>query len=191
MLGVPTSDPHQPERSAMRHSSHRGRGRALALFCVPIVLACTAGRATAQRVTAPAASQASGNVSDTTAVSRDSLMNVVLRAIAGREQEPAESVFKNIKVLRGMPAGRIPRVMNMGFGRSLGISCSHCHQLDKWESDEKPAKQVAREMWAMMNTINTQLLANITNLKSERPTVNCTTCHRGDTKPALNLPDAR
>lgn len=44
----------------------------------------------------------------------------------------------------------------------------------------------ARDMSGMMNTLNGQLLKNIKNLKSENPTVNCTTCHRGQTKPALN-----
>ena len=39
----------------------------------------------------------------------------------------------------------------------------------------------------MTATINNELLPKIQNLKSEKPTVNCTTCHRGSTKPALNL----
>jgi hypothetical protein len=30
-------------------------------------------------------------------------------------------------------------------------------------------------------------LANIKHLKSERPVVNCTTCHRGAIKPALDM----
>jgi hypothetical protein len=39
-----------------------------------------------------------------------------------------------------------------------------------------------------MGAINTEQLKKIKNLKSENPGVNCTTCHRGQVKPALNLP---
>ena len=38
-----------------------------------------------------------------------------------------------------------------------------------------------------MNAINSELLPKIKNLKSDHPGVNCTTCHRGAVKPALNL----
>lgn len=107
--------------------------------------------------------------------------------IKGRENEPAEKVFKNTSMLKQMPAGRLLAVMEMGYARSLGVNCTHCHVPDKWEVEDKPQKQIARDMWAMMGTINTQLLKNIKNLKSETPTVNCTTCHRGQVKPALNL----
>lgn len=108
--------------------------------------------------------------------------------IKGRETEPAEKVFKNMQMLKQMPAGRLLAVMEMGYARSLGVNCTHCHVPDKWDAEDKAQKQVAREMWAMMGTINTQLLKNVKNLKSETPAINCTTCHRGQIKPALNLP---
>ena len=108
--------------------------------------------------------------------------------IKGRETEPAETVFKNIRTLKGVPAGRLLAIMEMGYARSLGVTCTHCHTAEKWDAEDKPTKQIAREMAAMVRTINTGLLKNIKNLKSETPTVNCTTCHRGQTKPALNLP---
>lgn len=108
--------------------------------------------------------------------------------IKGRETEPAEKVFKNMQMLKQMPARRLLAVMEMGYARSLGVNCTHCHVPEKWEAEDKPQKQIARDMWAMMGTINTQLLKNVKNLKSETPTINCTTCHRGQIKPALNLP---
>ena len=61
------------------------------------------------------------------AARRDSASATALRSIAGRETQPAESVFKNIKILKGVPAGRLVNIMNMGFGRSLGVSCGFCH----------------------------------------------------------------
>ena len=110
------------------------------------------------------------------------------KQIAGQENKPAEEVFKNIQLLKGMPAGRLLRVMEMGYARSLGVTCTHCHSAGQWDKEDKPAKQIAREMAALTRTLNSELLKKIKGLKSETPTVNCTTCHRGQTKPALNLP---
>lgn len=109
--------------------------------------------------------------------------------IKGREQEPAEKVFKNIQTpnLKAVPAGRLLAVMEMGYARALGVSCTHCHVPETWESDERAQKQIAREMSAMTARINGELLKGIKNLRSAQPTVNCTTCHRGEVKPALNI----
>ena len=108
--------------------------------------------------------------------------------ISGRESEPAEKVFKNIRILKEVPAGRMLKIMEIGYSRSLGVSCTHCHAPEKWESEDKAQKQIAREMVAMTATVNNELLKNIRNLKSASPVVNCTTCHRGQITPALNLP---
>ncbi|CAN5491529.1 hypothetical protein BH10ACI1_BH10ACI1_27380 [soil metagenome] len=112
-----------------------------------------------------------------------------LRAqIKGKENEPAEKVFKNIQSMKGVPTGRLLAIMEFGYARSLGVDCTHCHTPDKWESEDKNTKQIARDMSAMMSKINGELLSGIKNLKSEKPTINCTTCHRGQIVPALNLP---
>jgi hypothetical protein len=113
--------------------------------------------------------------------------------IKGHETEPASTVFKNIQTafLKTRPAGQLLAVMDVAYSRSLGVNCTHCHVPDKWESDEKPTKQIARDMSAMMLRINGELLKPIKNLKSENPVINCTTCHRGEVKPALNLPTPR
>jgi hypothetical protein len=107
--------------------------------------------------------------------------------IAGHESEPADAVFKNIKVLKDLPAGRLLAVMEIGYARSLGVNCAHCHVPYEWERDDKPQKQIAREMVRMTAAINQHYLPQIKGLKSERPVVNCTTCHRGQVKPALDL----
>ncbi len=108
--------------------------------------------------------------------------------IKGKENDPAPTVFKNIQTMKNTPAGRLLSVMEMGFARSLGVDCTHCHVPDKWEIEDKPQKQIARDMSNMVSTINRDLLKNIKNLKNASPIVNCTTCHRGEVKPALNLP---
>jgi hypothetical protein len=109
--------------------------------------------------------------------------------IRSKEQLPSTEVFKNIQTpfIKNIPAGRVLAVMEIAYARSLGVDCRHCHVVDKWDSDENPNKQIARDMAAMMARINGELLKNIKNL-SQNPTVNCTTCHRGQAKPALNMP---
>ena len=87
-----------------------------------------------------------------------------------------------------VPAGRLLAVMNVGYGKPLGVSCTHCHVAGQWDSDEKTQKQTARDMSAMAARINNELLKNIPNLKGPNAIVNCTTCHRGQVKTALNLP---
>jgi hypothetical protein len=127
---------------------------------------------------------------DSTAAERDSLMHEVLKSIVGKEKMPAESVFKDIKIFKGRPAGNIPLVMNYGFGRSIGTSCYHCHARNGWDKDEKKQKGIAREMFKMVMAINDEHLAKIEGLGEPgqdpnsvggpvRPTVNCSTCHRG------------
>ena len=108
--------------------------------------------------------------------------------IKGREQEPAEKVFKNIQMpnLKPIPAARLLAIMEIGYARSLGVNCTHCHVPEKWEADDKPQKPIA----AMMTRINSEMLKGIKNLRSPQPTINCTTCHRGEIKPAQNLAPA-
>jgi len=115
-------------------------------------------------------------------------LQALARQIEGNENKPAGEVFRNIKILNNTSAGRLLNIMNFGYSRSLGVGCTHCHLPGDWASDEKPTKKAAREMVGMVETINTTLLPNIKSLRSENPIVNCTTCHRGQTQPALSLP---
>ena len=157
-----------------------------ALVAVPTAVGLASGRhgASAPASLSPASVRAD---TDTVAALRDSLMNSVLQSIAGRETLRADSVFANVKILGAFKAGMFVRVMN-SFARALGVSCAHCHTVGNWKDDDKSQKQVARDMWAMMGRINNELLAGIPNLRSPRPIVNCTTCHRGQVKPALDFP---
>lgn len=116
----------------------------------------------------------------------DSLIVQINKSIEGKEDLPAEEVFQDIKILNGIPAKRVPMIMKLGFSRSLGVDCRHCHDVDDLAGNENPKKQVAREMWSMAKVINDRLMG-IPNLESERPVVNCTTCHRGDVKPATTM----
>ena len=108
-------------------------------------------------------------------------------AIKGKEKEPAETVFKNIQTLKGVPAGRLLAIMEFGYARSLGVNCTHCHTPENWSSEDKNKKQITRDMALMQANINNQMLKNIKNI-GEKAVINCTTCHRGQVIPATNLP---
>lgn len=107
--------------------------------------------------------------------------------IAGSESKPAGEVFENLELFKRMPADRLLRMMEMGFAKSLGVKCDHCHDPGNWASDAKDEKKVARQMFRMVGEINTNQLKKIEGLKNKDPVVNCTTCHRGDKKPAIEL----
>jgi uncharacterized protein (TIGR02246 family) len=115
---------------------------------------------------------------------RDSFYRVALASISGRENEPAGTVFKNIKVFTQMPAGRLLIAMRDGFSPSLGVDCTHCHVAGDFASEENDRKQIARDMMAMDRRITTELLPAVPNLRSQQPQVTCSTCHRGQVKPA-------
>src|SRR6185436_19512433 len=83
--------------------------------------------------------------------------------------------YKSVRVLRTIPADQI--IPTMAFiANSLGVTCAHCHATE-WVSDEKPAKQKAREMLELTQAINRDHFGG-------RPIVTCQTCHDGRIVPA-------
>ena len=106
-------------------------------------------------------------------------------SIAGREQQPAEQVFKNIQTFRGMPAIRVLRIMEQAFVPNLGVTCSHCHVEKEWDSDAKPAKGVARTMWVLRARWQDDVRKASGNPEA---IVTCYTCHKGQPKPAFAPP---
>jgi photosynthetic reaction center cytochrome c subunit len=121
---------------------------------------------------------------DTLGALRSRAVAGMLQRIAGRENAPAESVFQNVKVLKGVPAQRFLEIMNDGFGHGLGVSCGFCHVPGQWASDQKPNKNTTRDMLRMVNTINGDL-RSMTGLPDAQPMVGCITCHRMAPKPLL------
>jgi hypothetical protein len=114
----------------------------------------------------------------------DAFVQKITKQIAGHEQEPAERVFKNIHIMNTTPAGRFLLIMNLGYARGLGVSCTHCHMEQDFSLDDKRPKRAAREMAAMHRLINEQL-AKMQNLepKPQGHFINCSTCHRGAVDP--------
>jgi Photosynthetic reaction centre cytochrome C subunit len=119
----------------------------------------------------------------------DAYVQEILQQIAGHEQEPAEKVFNNVQTMKATPARVFLRIMNAGFSKALGVTCTHCHVEGDFSSDEKREKRAAREMQVMHRNINDQL-NKMQNL-SPNPQghfINCSTCHRGSVDP-LKVPE--
>ena len=87
---------------------------------------------------------------------------------------PAETQYQNVQVLKGMTAGELHDAMDYIEG-ALGVGCGHCH-VRPFEKDDKPEKEIAREMIRMVAAINRDNFDG-------RMVVTCATCHQGRPKP--------
>ena len=93
---------------------------------------------------------------------------------------PAEQVFKDIRVLKGIPADEFLDTMGM-FASALLFDCVSCHAKDIITDEnafaiETPRIQRARQMVVMMNSINRLYFGG-------QPRVTCYTCHGGGNVP--------
>ena len=68
-------------------------------------------------------------------------------------QKTAGETFKNIEVLKDIPASELIPSMRY-LAAALGVGCDYCHQADHFDNDDKPTKQRARNMMKMMFAIN-------------------------------------
>jgi len=72
---------------------------------------------------------------------------------ASLSPKKAEEQFKNIQVLKGIPADQVFPTMQF-IAASLGVECDFCHVQNAFEKDDKKPKQTARKMVEMMFAIN-------------------------------------
>jgi hypothetical protein len=93
--------------------------------------------------------------------------------------QTTEQRFKNIQVLKGIPADQLIPAMQF-IRASLGVQCGFCHVENHFDQDDKKTKQIARKMMQMMAAINQQ------NFDNHRK-VTCNTCHRGAPRP-ISIP---
>jgi len=97
------------------------------------------------------------------------------QAAGSQAPKTVEQQFKNIQVLKGVPADELFPTMQF-ITASLGVECDFCHVQGAFEKDDKKPKQIARKMMEMMFAINAD------NFDRQRQ-VTCYTCHRGSTRP--------
>jgi hypothetical protein len=100
-------------------------------------------------------------------------------------QPMAEQVFKNIQVLKGIPADEFMDTMGM-FASSLLYDCTGCHVQEILINRDAfatptPRIQRARQMVVMVNALNRMYFGG-------QPKVTCFTCHRASGFPEV-IPD--
>jgi hypothetical protein len=111
-----------------------------------------------------------------------------MKDIAGRENQPAEVVFKNVQVLKGMTAEALVHKMNDDYAAALSWNCTNCHRLaaqGNFASDTATDKKRARFMQQMTDELNTVTLPKL--YPKNTPKVSCVTCHRGYNEPPEKL----
>src|SRR5215469_16733032 len=96
------------------------------------------------------------------------------------EDQPAEKVFHNIQVLKGMRAGDLQGAMSF-IASSLGVDCDYCHRGEDFGKDVRKEKSRAREMIEMVRQINQSTFHGENK-------VNCFTCHEGHKDPISLAP---
>src|SRR5215470_9809268 len=96
------------------------------------------------------------------------------------EDQPAEKVFHNIRVLKEMRAGDLQGAMSF-IASSLGVDCDYCHRGEDFGKDVRKEKSRAREMIEMVRQINES------GFRGENK-VNCFTCHEGHKDPISLAP---
>ena len=77
--------------------------------------------------------------------------------IAGSENQPAEQVFKNVQVLKGITAAELVQKMDKDYATAMSWNCTNCHRLapqGNFASDTSKDKKRARFMQQMQNDIN-------------------------------------
>jgi photosynthetic reaction center cytochrome c subunit len=126
------------------------------------------------------------------AISLVATFSIATAIVAARAQAPAapaqaspgsvrlaEQQFKNIKVLKGIPADEVIPAMEF-ITASLGVECEFCHVRQEhglaFDKDEKKPKEIARKMIEMAMAINKD------NFEGKRE-VTCYSCHRGAAHP--------
>jgi hypothetical protein len=93
-------------------------------------------------------------------------------SIAGKT---AEQAFKNIQVLKGVPAEQVVPAMQF-ISASLGVECEFCHVQNAFDKDDKKSKATARKMIEMQMAINKDHFEG-------HQEVTCNSCHRGSHAP--------
>ncbi len=146
---------------------------ALMMMFLSILAGCQAPR--------PAAGTPPAPERDIIQRDNDAMASSVLASIAGKEQQAAGQVFKNVQYLANTDARTFVSIMNEGYAKALGVRCTHCHVPDDFASDELRPKRAAREMQTMHRTINQQLaqMKHINTPASSNRAISCIMCHRG------------
>jgi hypothetical protein len=166
-------------------------GALLAVSCTGTSPATTAATVATTALAALPNGQTASGPARRVPPSRDSLAKLraayvaqIMAQIAGRENQPAEQVFKNVQVLKGITAAALVQKMDQEYATALSWNCTNCHRLapqGNFASDTSNDKKRARFMQQMENEINLVQLPKL--YPKDTPQVSCGSCHRGYNEP--------
>lgn len=124
------------------------------------------------------------------------IISFVVLGIAA--SSPLDKTHKNLKVLpKNISHDDLDKIMDE-WKEALGVKCNFCHAPQKdnprkidYASDDKPEKNIAREMFKMTNRINKKFFDYKKTAENPVAPVACMTCHHGKAhieapKPAEN-----
>jgi hypothetical protein len=100
-----------------------------------------------------------------------------LNLSAEQGAQPASKVYQNLKFFNATAAD--VKSGMLFISASLGVGCAHCHVPGAWEEDDKPAKNTARIMLAMVRDTRREF----TDIR-----IGCPTCHHGAQTPQTAPP---
>lgn len=103
------------------------------------------------------------------------VIDEMFKKAAAENSKPAETVFKNIQVFKGQPAGMVMPAMRL-IAKELGVKCDFCHVVGQFDKDDKPQKNTARQMVGMMFGIAKEFTHG-------EVMIGCYTCHKGQPQP--------
>ena len=100
---------------------------------------------------------------------------------------------RNLKVLpKDISDGALDSIME-AYSKQLNVGCDFCHAKSKtnkddldFANDDKPEKEITRQMMKMTETINKDFFGYTIQYKGgEQMAVSCLTCHDGFVRPEL------
>ncbi len=125
-------------------------------------------------------------VKDTLMLDREKYIKFLKDSLKGKETVLADSVFKNIKSLKGKSTEQLLSIMN-NWGHALGVSCKFCHEVTNWASEKSRNHLRTREMIVMNDRLNRELLSNMKGFR-QPVTMGCISCHNEMKEPPHDGP---
>jgi hypothetical protein len=120
------------------------------------------------------------------------LLGLVLFVVIGvAASKPG--VERNLKILpKDISNADLDSVMEQ-YSKQLNVGCDFCHAPSKankddvdYASDDKPEKEITRQMMRMTEAINKDFFDYVITYKAgELMAVNCYTCHDGFARPEM------
>ncbi|MER0439717.1 photosynthetic reaction center cytochrome c subunit family protein [Emticicia sp. W12TSBA100-4] len=123
---------------------------------------------------------------DTMMLDREKYLTKLKDSLKGKESMVADSVFKNIKSLKGKSVEQVLSIMN-NWGHALGVTCKFCHETTNWASEKSRNHLRTREMIVMNDRLNRDLLSQMKGFR-QPVTMGCISCHNEMKEPPHDGP---